>query len=347
MEFTYEITPKNNVNLSKYTFVEQEQDTEIHSVPECSPLVHSTRTVTAMLYQDNVDYSEWISLLTTKYPEIVGSINLLELKWIILNRLVKDAIDPDIYFPELIKKCKGNYSRLIASNILLKISKNHFLNIYEIYDNITLKIDYKEFYISSVVIRDFPIKTISNYSTIKRGFRNQITLRINKIEENKIRNVNVMIFQNGKLTITGCRNNDEIIEIIKFCIKTIQNLIEGGASSVLKDTTKPLEWCDIQCHSMNYHYSLNFNMDNNNLYKLLNDKYKNLFDIIDFNQEQFSGLKFRFKEDKQLGFKGALVIVFLTGSINIYRSSSEEEVKNVYKTINGIVKENYSILRRR
>jgi TATA-box binding protein (TBP) (component of TFIID and TFIIIB) len=69
--------------------------------------------------------------------------------------------------------------------------------------------------------------------------------------------------------------------------------------------------------------------------------YKNNFDVISYDPTEFSGLKFRFKEDLVKNYKGALCIIFKTGSINIYRSASEEEVQNVFDTINGWVKTHF------
>lgn len=346
-EFTYMINSELDINLSDYTFIDKP---EIEAgpdfvLPKPSELWHSTRTVTAMLYQDNIDFVEWCRILLGNLltgPIITNlDIPTSELRWIILNRLVKDNINPDKFFQELKKKSKGRYTRIVASSILKKLATCHFINHAQLYNNITFTEHTTDYWLNTVIIRDSPIKTVVGYTTIKRGFRNQITCRINKTIGDTIRNINVMIFQNGKLTITGCKCIEEINEVIEFTIKLIHN------ANVLEDTTNKLLYTDIQCHSMNYHYSLNFPIDNYKLYNVIVDsEYYNNFKFVDYDpSSDFSGLKLKFKENLDKKFKGTLCIIFKTGIINIYGGATEEEIHHVYESINSWISIHYTKVR--
>jgi TATA-box binding protein (TBP) (component of TFIID and TFIIIB) len=346
-EFTYLINSELDINLGDYTFVDKPtlEAGPDFILPKPSDLWHSTRTVTAMLYQDNVDFDEWANILLGNLltGPIINDLNipLTELRWIILNRLIKDNINPDKFFQELKKKTKGNYTRMVASNILKKIATCHFINHVQLYNNIFFTEYTTDYWLNTVIIRDHPIKTVVDYTTNKRGFRNQITCRINKTVGDTVRNINVMIFQNGKLTITGCKCIDEINEVIEFIINLIHN------ANVLEDTSHELQFTDIQCHSMNYHYSLNFPIDNYKLYNvILESEYYNNFKFVDYDpSSDFSGLKLKFRENLDKKFKGTLCIIFKTGIINIYGGATEEEIQYVYESINSWISIHYTKIR--
>lgn len=329
----------NSVNLDDYSFNEYTFEETSIVKPQPTELTHSTRTVTLALAYP-VKYSYYTDILDKNIIEYNTILNKEQLKYIIDYRVIKDGIPLLDYFKVLHEKVKKGIE--ITMELLGKILHNktdsNFIDIMKIYDNTILS----PTHINTMVIRDLPIKTVVDYTTTKRGFRNQITFRI--ISNDNTRNINIMVFQNGKLTITGCRSKIEVQSIIDMVINHIYDLINRGIEVLqrpewnIEEHKLLLHVEDLVCHSMNYHFNLNFSIDNSELHTILtelNEASDNkLFYYIDFDPERFAGLKFRFNEDTEHGYKGSLCIVFQTGSINIYRSSSEEEIDYVYTTIN-------------
>ncbi len=335
--YSYEIFD-DNVDLNDYTFIDPPKETTTITIPDTIPLAseltHSTRTVTLSLLHP-IDYN----FFRTKIKNLGISIDYIPcdlLNWIIKNRIVKDNVPILDFFQTLENKIKRNHklNLILCSKILKGKTESNFIDILEIYNN--LQLNQKGF--NTMVIRDLPIKTITGFKTRKRGFRNQITLRMNITE-----NINIMVFQNGRLTITGCKSNLEIKNVASSIVHEIELLNNQGI-----EITKQPEWAtefmhleihDINCQSMNYHFNLNFSIDNYELFiglvELHRESNNKLFYFLDFNPERFAGLKFRLNECPERGFKGSVCIVFQTGAINIYRSSSEEEVTFVYQLVNS------------
>lgn len=335
--YSYEIED-NTVNLDDYSFNDYIIAKTSLTKPEPTNLTHSTRTVTLSLCYP-VEYNYYTDILNNNnidYSMLTDDL----LKYIIDYRIIKDSIPILDYFKALHDKIKKGYAvtRELLGKLLSSMSDSNFIDIMALYNNTTLS---KE-HINTMVVRDLPIKTVVDYTSTKRGFRNQVTFRI--ISTDGTRNINVMVFQNGKLTITGCRSKEEVQSIIDLVINHIYNLTASGTQILQKPEWNTennellLHVEDLVCHSMNYHFNLKFSIDNSELYSVLHklneDSNNTLFYYLDFDPERFAGLKFRFNENIALGYKGSLCIIFQTGSINIYRSSSEEEVQFVYDTIN-------------
>jgi TATA-box binding protein (TBP) (component of TFIID and TFIIIB) len=336
-EYSY-VIEDNSINLEDYEFNEWTVGITPIVKPKPSELSHSTRTVTLSLCPE-IDFEQY----NTYYPKFKElGVSEDDFKGTITSRIIKDGINLDDFYKALvakIKKSKGKYNSEYLSKILP--TESNFIDIEKLYTHTELTLDE----INSIVIRDHPIRSITGYTTTKRGFRNQITFRIlSRVEETNHkktsktpRNINVMLFQNGKCTITGCRSSEEITNIVNIIIAHISKMNDAG-NCITRPEYNKLHIEDTVCHSMNYHFNLNFAIDNSQLYTILqaeNEKSNfKLFYFLDFDPERFAGLKFRFNEDPERNFKGSLCILFQTGSINIYRSSSETEIEWVYSKIN-------------
>jgi TATA-box binding protein (TBP) (component of TFIID and TFIIIB) len=173
------------------------------------------------------------------------------------------------------------------------------------------------------------------YHNNKLGFRNQVTFRM--LSEDRARTINIMIFQNGRMTFTGCRTTEDVNYISKWIKNLVENITVDGKRPI-NDKYSKIYIGDVINQSMNCHYDLKFSLDNNLLYYLLLEE--KMFKYVDYKPNKFAGLKLRFHEvpDK---YKGTVCIFFQSGKINIYRSASEEEIDYVYTTINTLMDKYY------
>lgn len=174
------------------------------------------------------------------------------------------------------------------------------------------------------------------YHNNKLGFRNQATFRM--LTEDRQRTINIMIFQNGRMTFTGCRTTADVNYISNWIKNLVETMEVNGKRAINKKYPK-IFIGDIVNQSMNCHYDLKFSLDNNLLYYLLLEE--KMFKYVDYKPNKFAGLKLRFHEVPGK-YKGTVCIFFQSGKINIYRSASEEEIEYVYQTINDLMTKYYS-----
>ncbi len=335
LDYSYDIDIED-INLNDYKFLEYPTDTNRITYIKPTELKYSTITSNVSLLPiiQNLEIEiEKLNKIIEKYPLIKENITYDILYFIYIHRIIIDCINPEEFFKTLnTSLMKKKKTLKYLSEKLFKITTSNFININLIYDNIILDNDT----VTSVFMRNKEIKTIDNYVNKKSGFRNQISFRMKS--EDKKRIINIMIFQNGKMTLSGCRNENDIIYISSF----IKNFIENFKVNEICAVNYKLKTEKIIYHSINCHFNLNFKINNNEIYKLFKDN--ELVDFISYKPNTFPGLKIRFKEDIKMNFKGGLVIFFQSGKINLYRSAHFEEIEWLYKTINEIIYKNYNLI---
>lgn len=343
LEYDYNVD--DTINLDDYDFEEYDEENnetlQNNLKPTPSILKYSTRTVNLSIfpvfdYEKRIDYIHKLILpplfkkyeINVKFPEDI-------LKKIILYRIIKDSIPYDVYFDALCAKLVNE--PLTIELIMFKIenTQSRFIDVKFLYDNVPLDKNY----VNTVLMRDYPLKTVIDYHNRKRGFRNQVTFRM--LSEDKQRTINIMIFQNGRMTFTGCRTNDDVIYIYTW-IKNLIETLSVNNKRAIHEKYEKIYIADIVNQSMNCHYDLKFKLDNNLLYYLLLDE--KMFKYVDYKPNKFAGLKLRFREVPGK-YKGTVCIFFQSGKINIYRSASEEEIAYIYETVNSLMDKYYLKIR--
>ncbi len=363
--FKYNYNIDKNIDLDDYKFndydikIEDKDKDKSKEKPKPSNYRISTMTVNAHLFP-HIKFDKPMKIIRKKYniPDLTDEL----LKKIIIHRLIKDTISYEKYFDILINKLK---TKKLTENLAMNLkidSYSKFIDFKKIYYNTELNSNK----IQTVSTRGLPIRStepITKKQSEKKCFGNQVTIRMLTYDKKRI--LNVMLFNNGTMTISGIRNNDDLIYIIEH---VIQHVIKLGAVS--KNYSK-LYIENIKYSSINCHYSLNFEINNNKLYKIINSNNIENINYVNFEPSNFAGLKINCKpvEDdndkkecidyflpqninlndinilhniKKKSKKPSTAIVFSSGKINLYGVTSKKEIDTVYNTINQLISKFYN-----
>ncbi len=365
----YDYLIEEEIDLDDYEFETMIIDSVNNLKPNPSTYRISTKTINVQLFptlnfKKRIDYIR--NEILPKYPDLILSDD--ELKDIIISRIIRDGLSFEYYFQVLAQKAQSKkISELIPSIIKLKNSRmidiKKISDLTEISENKFLFVWlYKHKPKFSLEIME-KLKIQLPKSALKGndGFRNQVTLRFYSQDNERI--LNVMIFKNGKLTISGIRNSDDLIYTINMVIDHIKKL---GAMNY-----KDLYVHHISYQSVNTHFDLKFQLNNKSLYNAFTNEIKlqpTIIKTIEMDPESQSDLKVRFHSipfiDKELEHcknvlngnkavynvkniitnerKGSSVTFFQTGKVNIYGSSSIDEINKLYIIINQIMDKYYN-----
>lgn len=260
----------------------------------------------------------------------------------------------------------------ITSNAKLLIKDNEDrldINIIELFNNITINSDDKAetfVYTSRFESKDSTTKIVrGNYikkkRTIqhKRTFDNQISF-VYKLAENYY--VNVKVFQNGSLHITGSRT----VEDIKIPLEKLVKEIKDNNIKIL-DNIDNLEYGNIQILMINTDFKIfkdvehtsNFAIKRRTLHTILINNY-NI--IARFDPATYPGVKIEYwwnnanntrdasahydirnvksKSNVKDGIKKITIAVFESGSILITGAITIDQVDETYRFICDIIEKN-------
>jgi TATA-box binding protein (TBP) (component of TFIID and TFIIIB) len=235
------------------------------------------------------------------------------LKDILNNQLEINKLPKEIKVSTITLSCKLDIQidcNEIASK--LKLNKDDIMEIH--YG----KIDNTE---TNRTLSDKPIK-------IKRSFYNGITLKV--IVMNKIKPVNVKLFINGSLQITGCQNIENIIDVIT---KVINRLKEN--KNYLKDKHINLnvnKITDFKIALINSDYNIGFKIDLQSLHKILPAEIERIYNIV---RHSCVNIKY------YVGTKMISIFVFNKGSIIITGSTNFQQLIASYNYIDELLIKNY------
>jgi TATA-box binding protein (TBP) (component of TFIID and TFIIIB) len=260
----------------------------------------------------------------------------------------------------------------ITSNAKLLIKDNEErldINIIELFNNITINSDDKAetfVYTSRFESKDSTTKIVrGNYikkkRTIqhKRTFDNQISF-VYKLAKNYY--VNVKVFQNGSLHITGSRT----VEDIKIPLEKLVKEIKDNNIKILENINN-LEYGNIQILMINtdfkifkdIEHTLNFAIKRRTLHTILINDYNM---IARFDPSTYPGVKIEYwwnnannirdasthydirnvksKSNVKNGIKKITIAVFESGSILITGAITIDQVDETYKFICDIIEKN-------
>ena len=118
----------------------------------------------------------------------------------------------------------------------------------------------------------------------KNQFYNCFSIRMNALEDST---VNMKFFNNGSITMTGCKIDGSAQHVLEIMVKYIYKNINKFANKNLKK----LKINDLRTTMINYNFKLNFNINRDKLYNLL----KNNHDIfVSYEPEKYQAVKISF-----------------------------------------------------
>lgn len=168
----------------------------------------------------------------------------------------------------------------------------------------------------------------------KKSFYNQCTLII---KSNSGKSVNIKVFTNGNVQMTGCKDKTEINDVLKKLIailkKKVISIKEKRAYCIVKDEDQ-IQITNMKIPLINTGFSTNFRIKRQVLFKMLIEKYQ-MFTV--FDTDIHVGVRTRFIS---LNDSTVNITIFQTGSILI-ASNNFESIDEGYAVINEIFKENF------
>ena len=180
------------------------------------------------------------------------------------------------------------------------------------------------------------------YKKKKKAFYNQVTLLVKTA--NKI--MNVKLFSNGAIQLTGCKSIESVIEALTKIFKEL-NIVKAVYD---KETNMIVEkqyvtnpkivdinnLYDIKICMINSNFTMEFNIDRDNLFDLLiSDKIECSYDPI---IHACVNIKYEHME------KTVSIFVFESGAVIITGARSCEQIVNAYNFINKYLLKHYDVL---
>jgi len=235
-----------------------------------------------------------------------------------------------------------------VSNISSNISLKDFYNYIEPND----KIKYIEFGTNEPKGENQKATKRSRTKKIKKFFYNQITLHVflNKI-------VNVKVFNNGRIQMTGLKSKEQGINILKIILENLNNLTEEVRSKILDNISPEITKSDIVL--INSDFDMKFKITQENLQRIIvSQGYYSSYEPTIYPGVN---IKYYFNEERQrTGIcncdcpcdgkgkngvcKAITVAVFNSGKIIITGGQSYKHLNTAHKFITDLINENKSEL---
>jgi TATA-box binding protein (TBP) (component of TFIID and TFIIIB) len=178
----------------------------------------------------------------------------------------------------------------------------------------------------------------------KKNFYNQVTIVINCVDVSKI---NVKLFKNGSIQITGCKNISSVIWILKKLFFKLQEPVQITEESIIETNFTQtyadpyiflniMDISDLKIAMINSNFDIGFNIDREKLFDLL---ISNKYDC-EYDPSRHAGVKIRYKVSYSNEHSSS-IFVFDKGSIIITGAQNYLQIMECYKFINIYLIENY------
>ena len=237
----------------------------------------------------------------------------------------------------------------------------------ETFQNIKNDIVYVEFgnKKTCTIYKGFSKKFLINRRKIKptKRFDNQLTIVYAYIENDIKSNVNIKIFRNGNIQMTGLKYIDMGIKISNIIIDIIKRIHDDICKEVVNDVNKFL-CSDYKIRLINSDYKVGFEIKRENLFKIIINDYKN---ICYYEPCIYPGVKMQYfwnsenahdngicscsknncNDKKKSGTghgdgncKKITISIFQSGCCIITGSHTAQQIEDCYKYINNILYNN-------
>lgn len=187
------------------------------------------------------------------------------------------------------------------------------------------------------VIRYLDEKFISKKQSNK-SFYNQLTIRM--ISKYKEKPVNIKIFRNGSIQMTGCNSSELFVD----CITNLNNLINTSFKNFIDDKktmkNNSLSIDDVfnlKINMINANYEENIIVDRQKLYNILISK--NIKCI--YEKSRHASVNIKFKNDESVG-KPITIFIFEKGKISINGGRTMKQILDAHKFVTKILIDNYN-----
>jgi len=177
-----------------------------------------------------------------------------------------------------------------------------------------------------------------------RNFYNQLTI-IMLVEKDKY--INIKLFKNGSIQFTGCKNLEYCnIALNKLLNKLSENIYIYNDSKMneilfLEDVNK-IKISDFKIDMINSNFKLNFEIDRENIYNLIKEKYQCRFEP---QIHACVNIKFPIKDD--LTGNKVSIFLFQTGSILITGAKNTNHILIAYDFIIDFLINNKSLIKKK
>ena len=196
------------------------------------------------------------------------------------------------------------------------------------------------------------------YKKKKSKFFNCCSIIVKSIDNS---NVNIKLFKNSSVTMTGCKTPDSGLVAIRLLVNEIKKYSEVSESDITE-----LDVDDYQITMINANYSIGYKIDANKLFSIVKNDY-NLY--VSYEPDRYQGVKISYIwnilnkskdgkchcHDKECTGKGknkdglglnrckkVTIAVFKTGSVVITGAKMLDQTKDAYNFINSIIIKNSS-----
>lgn len=177
----------------------------------------------------------------------------------------------------------------------------------------------------------------------KKTFYNQISLKILVSGKEKDKPVNVKLFNNGSIQMTGCVTLYDSFDAIINCIKILNTkryIISNNEIVNTPFSKNKLYIKDISNYKIamiNSSFKLPFYI---NRTKLFNNMLQNNLDTV-YDRNVHASVIVKYKYNKNDNNKDITILIFEKGSIIITGANNSEQIKETYQFTNKYLLENY------
>lgn len=188
---------------------------------------------------------------------------------------------------------------------------------------------------TSIAIRCFHDEKIVNKRLKEKAKKDGNTFKA------KIKTINIKIFKNGSVQLTGCKSIEGFYEVLKTMCQELSKVrgkpdknftkiekisfIEKPQNFSIKKLIRP------RIAMINSDFNLGFSIDRNKLYSILKD-------ISNFEPDKHApvNIKYGYKNRKKLS-----IFVFESGAVVITGVNNSNQIKRAYNYVNNIINENF------
>lgn len=185
-----------------------------------------------------------------------------------------------------------------------------------------------------------------------KNFYNQVTLVINMNQNNLIQTtkkkkrkiINIKLFKNGSIQITGCNNIENVIKTITNLfdeLKKVYAVLDDNNNIIDKPFVSDLSLLDIKniydfkIVMINSNFNIQFQIDRDKLfYCLINDGYECSYDPI---IHACVDIRFSYSDSKKIS-----IFIFESGAVIITGSTNCDHIVTAYNHINKYLLTHYS-----
>jgi TATA-box binding protein (TBP) (component of TFIID and TFIIIB) len=186
--------------------------------------------------------------------------------------------------------------------------------------------------------KDEPMDINVKHKVQKKIFPNQLTVVININKD-----INMKVFTNGKLQLTGCKSIDDATKTIEKFINVLETHSTKfkSLSNIMKPNT--IKYTEPKIQNINAYYNIQNTLNLNELYNyLLIDFKKKDTDLfcVSLEPTTYPGINLKYIYDKDDVNKILTAFIFTTGRVMLTGINDMKQIDVLVDYINDIVKKN-------